>query len=60
MADDLTRRGGEDRRRINVKEAYELHYWAEKFGVSVELVREAVKAVGDRVENVEKYIKHEA
>ena len=60
MADDLKQRGGQDRKRINVNEAYELRDWAEKFGVSPELVREAVKAVGDRAENVEKYVKQRA
>lgn len=30
MADDLTKRGSQDRQRINVHEDYELPHWSEK------------------------------
>lgn len=53
MADDLKERGGEDRRRINVNQDYEVRDWAEKFGVSQDELRRAVAEVGDRVADVE-------
>ena len=35
-----------DRHRVNVQDDYELRYWGERFGVSPELLRHAVDAVG--------------
>lgn len=57
MVDDKTKRGGQDRTRIDVSQDYELRDWAEKFGVSKEQVRAAVKAVGDRAADVEKHLR---
>lgn len=57
MADNLKKRGGQDRQRINVTEDYELQDWSQKFGVSKDRLKEAVAAVGDRAEKVEKYLK---
>jgi hypothetical protein len=57
MADVLQKRGGQDRQRINVGEAYELRDWATKFGVSEQELKAAVEAVGDRAEAVEKRLK---
>ena len=55
--DDKTKRGGQDRTRIDVSQDYELRDWAEKFGVSKEQVKAAVKAVGDRATDVEKHLR---
>lgn len=57
MPDDKTQAGGQDRRRINVNEDYELRDWAAKFGVSVERLRETVLLVGDHADEVERYLK---
>ena len=57
MADDKTKAGGQDRKRINVNEDYELRDWAAKFGVSIERLREAVLLVGDHADEVERYLK---
>ena len=57
MADDLSQRGGQDRKRINVNQDHELRNWAQKFGVTSERVREAVQAVGDRADKVEDYLR---
>jgi hypothetical protein len=56
MADNKTRSGGQDRKRINVHESYELRDWAAKFGVTQEQLREAVERVGDRADEVERYL----
>ena len=50
--DDKTKRGGQDRTRIDVSQDYELRDWAEKFGVSKEQLKAAVQAVGDRAADV--------
>jgi len=57
MSDDKSQPGGQDRTRINVNEPYELRDWAQKFGVSTEKVRAAVKAVGTSATAVEKHLK---
>jgi hypothetical protein len=57
MADDKTKANGPDRDRINVNEDYELRNWAKKFNASPDQIREAVKAVGDRADEVEMHLK---
>jgi hypothetical protein len=57
MSDDLAQRGGQDRKRINVNQDYEVRDWAEKFGVSPEALRRAVAEVGDGVADVEDLLK---
>jgi hypothetical protein len=59
MADNLQRRGGRDRARINVNEDRELRDWAEKFGVSPDALKKAVAAVGDKADAVEQHLKGE-
>jgi hypothetical protein len=56
MADDTTHRHGQDRTRINVHESYELRDWSHKFNVTPEQLREAVARVGDRAEQVQRYL----
>ena len=57
MSDDKTSRGGQDRKRINVNQDFELADWSRKFGVSQDELKEAVKAAGDRADKVEAYLK---
>ena len=56
MGDDRTKRGPADRSRINVGEDYEVDYWTDDLGVTEDRLREAVKAVGQSVEAVRKYL----
>jgi hypothetical protein len=51
MADDLRRRGREDRERINVHELSELR-WSHKFGVSHEELKAAVEVAGPMADDV--------
>jgi hypothetical protein len=57
MADDKTKVGGQDRARINMNEDYEVQDWTKSLGVSKEQLAEAVKAVGDRADDVREYLK---
>lgn len=57
MSDDKSKAGGQDRRRINVNEDYELRDWAAKFGVTEQALRDAVARVGDRADEVQRYLK---
>jgi hypothetical protein len=53
MPDDKSKAGGQDRRRINVDEDYELR----DFGVTQEELKAAVRFVGDQASAVEKHHK---
>lgn len=57
MSDDKTKTGGQDRGRISLSEDYEIRDWAEKFGVTTDELRAAVKAVGDEASAVEARLK---
>ena len=57
MSDDLSKRGGSDRARININQEHEVRHWAEKFGVSAEELRNAIHAVGDHAERVREHLK---
>jgi hypothetical protein len=54
--DDPTKRGPADRTRINVHEPYELRYWADKFGVTEQRIRNAAAAVGPMVDHVRRHL----
>lgn len=57
MPDDPNIRSGQDRERINVGQEHELRAWSEKFKVSVERLKEAVQAVGDRADKVQEHLR---
>ena len=57
MSDDKTKRGPQDRAKINVQEKYEMDYWSKKFGVTRDQLRNAVKRVGPSAAAVEREIK---
>ena len=56
MADDLSKRGGQDRERVDVNQDWEVRDWAKKFGVSEEQLRQAVRKVGDRADAVRQHL----
>ncbi len=56
MADDKTKTGQPDRDRINVREAYEVTYWTNRFDVSPEQLANAVANVGPMVKDVARYL----
>ena len=57
MPDDLSNAGGQDRKRINLEQDFELSDWAKKFGVSPDELRRAVEAVGDEAVKVEEHLR---
>lgn len=57
MSDDRSKKGLQDRTRVNTNEDYELRYWSEKFGVSQDRLKAAVRKVGNSVAAVEKELK---
>ena len=57
MADNKSKRGGQDRSRINMTEDYEVRYWSDKFGVSKEELQRAVERVGSSAKAVEQELR---
>ena len=56
MSDNKSQTGGQDRERINIDQDYELRDWAKSLNTTPERIKEAVAAVGDRVEKVREYL----
>lgn len=56
MSDDTTKRGSQDRLRINVHEPWELRDWTKELGVTAEELKAAVQAVGPMAADVRKHL----
>ena len=56
MPDDLKQAGAQDRTRINIDEPYEVRYWAQRFDVSEEALRQAVAQVGVSAQAVAEHL----
>lgn len=56
MSDDKSTTGSPDRDRINLSEGYEVRYCSEKFGVSAEELKAAVKAAGPTADAVRRHL----
>ena len=56
IMDDKTKTGKADDSQININESYEVQYWSEKFNVSSEVLKSAVRAAGTNVEHVRNYL----
>jgi len=56
MADDRTNAGTQDRARIAIGEDYEVAYWTKKFGVSREVLADAVASVGTSAQAVADFL----
>jgi len=54
MADDLSKRGKQDRTQINLHQEHEVHYWMKKLGVTRGQLAAAVERVGNSAEAVER------
>ena len=57
MADDLSKRGPQDRARIDVNQDWELRYWSKELSVSADEIRSAVQAVGPSTDKVREYLR---
>jgi hypothetical protein len=56
MSDDKSKANGQDRERIDVHADYELRDWAASLHTTPERIKEAVQAVGDRIEDVRGFL----
>jgi hypothetical protein len=46
MSDDLSKRGAQDRARINLNEPHEVVYWTKELGVTKDRLQQLVKDAG--------------
>lgn len=60
MPDDKTKRGGQDRSRINLNEGYEVQYWTKALGVSRDRLEELVRQHGDSAEKIREVLGKQA
>jgi Protein of unknown function (DUF3606) len=60
MPDDKTKRGQQDRNKININEDYEVRYWSSRFRVTPDQLRAAVQKVGNSPDAVERELKRAA
>ena len=56
MADDTKQRHGQDRKRIDLDQDYELRYWTRELGVTEQELKQAVRAAGTQIETVRRYL----
>jgi hypothetical protein len=56
VTDSTTLKGYQDRTRIKLSEYYEVRYWCEKYGVTEDELRAAVKRVGNSTKAVDSEI----
>jgi uncharacterized protein DUF3606 len=56
MSDDPSKKGKQDRSRINTSDDYEVRYWSKKSGVPPEELKAAVKKVGNSAVAVAKLV----
>lgn len=47
MADDKSKRGGSDRRRVSGGEGYEVNYFARKHGISRDQAQDLISRIGN-------------
>lgn len=59
MSDDKTKRGPQDRAKINKNEPYEIGYEARKLKTSPAKIHEAIEKVGPSRKAVQKYVRDE-
>jgi hypothetical protein len=56
MSDNLGRTQPEDPTKINLHQEWEIRYWCKVLGVTEAKLREAVRAVGNSVAAVRRYL----
>lgn len=52
MADDTTIRQPEDPNFVNTSQEWEMNYWAKKWNVTKQQIRDCVRRVGNRAADV--------
>jgi len=57
MADDKSKVGGQDRKRININEPWELDWWSKELGLTKDQLRAAVRKFGSAADKVRDELK---
>ena len=56
MSNNLHNRGPRDRRRINLNQGHEIHYWTRTLGCSAEELEQAIGKVGSSASAVKRML----
>jgi hypothetical protein len=56
MSDNTDQRAPQDAKRINMKQDYEVRYWAHRFNVTRDQLQRAVNEVGPMADAVEQQL----
>ena len=56
MSDDLNKTGKADRDKINIHQSHELNYWASKFEITHDELKDAVEQAGEYADDVKAYL----
>jgi len=56
MAESKTKQAQADKARVNINDADDLKFWADKFGVTPIRIKDAVASVGTLATKVEQYL----
>lgn len=56
MPDNPDDRGPQNRSRISMEQEHEVRYWTDRFGVDRKRLQQAVEAVGNSADEVERYL----
>lgn len=56
MSYSMRKKNYQEDKRLNVDEEHELLDWTERYGVPAERIREAVRIVGNKVNDVVRYL----
>jgi hypothetical protein len=59
MPDNTTNRGEPDRSRVSLEQDHEVAYWTKRFGVTRQQLEQAVKAVGNSVDAVQRQLRQQ-
>lgn len=57
MVDSTSKRGEPDRSLISLEQDHEVTYWMQRFDVTEDLLRQAVRSVGNHVDKVEQWLR---
>jgi hypothetical protein len=57
MSDDKSKRGKQDRMRINIHEDFEVRYWSKELGITPDQLKELVQQLGASAETIRQAVK---
>jgi hypothetical protein len=60
MSDDRSKRGNQDRIRINIHKEFEVRYWSKELGITADQLREMVQQLGPSADTIRQAVKRKS